>query len=137
MPSPPLKLAPGSHGARSIGVAQRLVPIAVSTATQYSNRLPVPSVLEIIVKARPWLTAMEPNPFVSDPFVQATNPARLVAHVVAMASGEVPSVVGPRYCGQSVPRTAPCPRNIRTKAAPLRRLIGHHYNTPRASAAEE
>jgi hypothetical protein len=67
--------------------------------------MPVTFVFEISVKARPWLTANELNPLVSDIFVQTTKLALSVAHVVAMTSGEEPSLAGPRYCGQSAAQT--------------------------------
>src|SRR5882724_5913161 len=104
-PSPPLRNSLGSQGASSIGVAQRSAPVAASTAAQYSRR-PLPSSLEIIVNARPWLIAKVLNPFVRDIFVHTTKPGLLVAQVVAIGSGETPSVVGPRYCGQSVANPA-------------------------------
>jgi len=81
-----------------IGVAQRFAPVAASTAAQHSNNSE-PLLLEIKVNARLWLTANELNPFVRDELVQTT---KLVAQFVAMRSGEMPSVFGPRYCGQSV-----------------------------------
>ena len=111
-----------------MGVAQRLVPVAASTAAQYSRRLPLPSFLEISANARPWLTAKELNPFVSDIFVQTTKPALLVAHVVAIASGEEPSVAGPRYCGQSVARATACPSNSRINTAPARARLASEVN---------
>ena len=96
--------------------------MAASTPAQYSSRLPVPFVFDISVKARPWLTANELNPFVRDAFVQTTKPGLLVAHVVEMGSGEMPSVVGPRYWGQSVARASACPSNSIASATPVRTL---------------
>ena len=93
-----------------MGVAQRLAPVAASTAAQHSSRLPLPSSCENIAKARPWLTAKELNPLVREVFLQTTKAGLLVAHVVAMASGEEPSVAGPRYWGQSVARATARPK---------------------------
>src|SRR5512137_937006 len=106
----------------SIGVAQMFVPVAASTATQYS--FVVPSVFEISVNARPWLTANELNPLVSDIFLQITKPGLLVAHVVAIASGEEPSVTGPRYCGQSVAISMASAMRSRPATAAVRTLPG-------------
>ena len=76
--------------------------VAASTATQYS-RNPPPALFEMRVKARPWLTANVLKPLVSDPLVQTTVGPE-TGQVVEMGSGEMPSVVGPRYCGQSADR---------------------------------
>ena len=100
-----------------MGVAQIFVPVAASTATQYSRRIPPPSNFEISVNARPWLTAKELNPLVSDIFVQTTKLGLLVAQVVAIGSGEEPSLAGPRYCGQSVARANVCPSKNKPNAA--------------------
>ena len=62
--------------------------------------------MEICVKARPWLTAKELKPLVKDMFVHTTKPGPLVAQTVAIGSGVVPSVAGPRNCGQSAPKRA-------------------------------
>ena len=62
--------------------------------------------MEIWVKARPRLTANELKPLVNDMFVQTTKPGPLVAQVVAIGSGIVPSVAGPRNCGQSLANIA-------------------------------
>ena len=92
LPSPPAVVEVGFHGAASIGTDQRFVPVAASTATQYSRRgLP----LEIWVKAMPLLTANELKPLVKDRLVQTTKLGLLVSHWRAIGSGVVPSRLGP------------------------------------------
>jgi hypothetical protein len=71
-----------------------------------------------MAKARPWLTAKELNPLVRDALLQTTNAGMLVAQVVAMASGDEPSVAGPRYWGQSVAQAVTCPSKTRAKTVP-------------------
>src|SRR5512140_2408505 len=80
------------------------MPVAASNATQYSCKLPLPSSFDIIAKARPWLTANELNPLVMEKFVQTTG-GPPTGQFVEMSSLEIPSVVGPRYCGQSLAST--------------------------------
>src|SRR6476661_5178385 len=97
-----------------MGVVQRLLPVAPSTAAQYSVK-PLPLSLDVMTKARPWLTATELKPFVSERLVQiAVRPPE--AQLTLMGSGDTPSVVAPRNCGQSVPWTMELPRSSKPKA---------------------
>src|SRR5690242_8770610 len=82
-----------------MGVAQRLAPVAASTATQYSSSVPLAFSLEIRVNARSWLTTRVLKPLVRVMFVQTTV-GPLDGQL--MGSGVIPSWVGPRYWGQSI-----------------------------------
>jgi hypothetical protein len=90
----------------------------------------VPSSTDFNVKARPPATAKELNPLESDRLVHTTNPGLFVAQVVAIRSVEMPSVVGPRYCGQSPANTLTWTSHNKATAVALRRW--HHWKTVRA-----
>ena len=113
----------GLQGAVSMGTAQRFVPVAASTATQYSKRgFP----LEIWVKALPLLTANELKPLVNDRLVHTTK--LVVSQWIAIASGVVPFMFGPWNCGQSV-AIATADRSHETLQKVARRLrvrCGNH-----------
>src|SRR5215471_5615360 len=84
--------------------------------------------------ARPWLTAKQLNPLVRSIFVQTTlNP--FDGQLTEISSGETPSVVGPRNCGQSAACIIDPQVNKRQRTAPLQPAfdprasdIGTHFN---------
>src|SRR3954464_14731536 len=81
---------------------QRLAPVTASTAAQNSEYWPDESAFETIANARPWLMANELKPLVNEGLLQATvGPA--AGQLVRIGSGETPSKLAPRYCGQSLP----------------------------------
>ncbi len=74
--------------------------------------------------------AKELKPLVRDVFCHATKVGLVVAHVMAMASGEEPSVAGPRDLGPVCGRNDPPPEQHQSQDRADTGEAGFRYRQP-------